>query len=508
MNARNRQRGSAATTSLVFVASLLGATFRATVLRGADPPEVHQVEANPADYLDRPITLTGRFSAFGAGRLRLADSRIDFHLLPEAGAVRRAMTHIELTGRLRQSGKRLAFDISAISPIASEAQRFAERRGALHPPQFDALFELSRWVRQRGRWYDDESLLELAWTSYREAFRWEEDEIARVQDAAALLALASRGEALGLEPAEATRIRHRALWLKAAVLPAAQSSTRRQLAEEVHKLLPGSDVPLAADSRARWAEYEQHPIATYDELSADDRALAHRAFWVWLVGQALIEEIGRAETNLATLLNETRASLPDRPDLARQIEVQLWLQRTAQLERLARSELEHARAAWQRLGEADRAKTLTDTWLEVQLGRLVAGDAEARLRLAQDYLELADDRGAAARLALEAVRLSPELGEAAALLQRLGYLQIAGEWKRADELPATTAGAGGEGLVRPGDSEAVVLEKLRPPDRITRVAGRGWINEQWKYDGAVGFSVYLQRATATGRAVVLRVVSP
>ena len=508
MNALVGRRGNVSMGSLVFLAGFLAAAFNGHALLAADVPEVHQVEANPAAYLDRSITLTGRFSAFGAGRLRLADSRIDFHLLPEAGAVRRAMTHVELTGRLRHVGEGLAFDITAISPVATEAQRFAERRAALHAPQFDALFELSRWARQRGRWYDDEPLLELAWTSYREAFRWEEDEIARVQDADALLALASRGEALGLEPAEATRIRHRALWLKSASLPAAQPSARRQLAAEVRKLLPGSDVPLAADTRARWADYERQPIAMYDGLTADDRLFAHRAFWVWLVGQAIVEEANREGTNLATLLDESRASIPDRPDIARQIEAQLWLRRTAQLERLTRWDLERARAAWQRLGETDRAKSLTDNWLEAQLGRLAAGDAEARLRLAQDYLELADDHEAAARLALEAVRMSPELGEAAALLQRLGYLHVGGQWKWANELPATTAGSGGEGLVRPGDSEALVLEKLRPPDRITRVAGRGWIGEQWKYDGAVGFSVYLHRATATGRAVVVRVVSP
>jgi hypothetical protein len=490
------------------LANLLCIALGGQSLSGAEIPEVHQVEADPAAYLDRPITLTGRFSAFGAGRLRLADSRIDFHVLPEAGAVRRAMTHVELTGRLRRVGEGLAFDITSISPIATEAQRFAERRAALHAPQFDALFELSRWVRQRGRWYNDESLLELAWTSYRDAFRWQEDEIARVKDTDGLLALASRGEALGLEPAEATRIRHRALWLKADALPVLQPAARRQLAAEARKLLPGTDVPLAVDTRARWADYEQQPVATYDTLSADDRLLAHRAFWVWLVNQAIVEEAGREGTNLATLLDESRALVPDRPDLARQIERQLWLQRTAHVERMPRSDLERARAAWQRLGETDRAKSLTGNWLAAQLAQLVTGDAEARLRLAQDYLELADDREAAARLALEAARLSPELGEAAALLQRLGYLQVGSQWKRAEELPATTAGSGGEGLVRPGDSEALVLEKLRPPDRITRVAGRGWIGEQWKYDGAVGFSVYMHRATATGRAVVVRVVSP
>jgi len=180
VNAHIRRRCSSATVLFVMLASFLSVAISRDALLAAEVPEVHQVEANPADYLDRPITLSGRFSAFGAGRLRLADSRIDFYLLPEARAVRRAMTHVELAGRLRQAGKGLAFDITAIAPVASEAQRFAERRAALHAPQFDALFELSRWVRQRGRWYNDESLLELAWTSYREAFRWEEDEIARV----------------------------------------------------------------------------------------------------------------------------------------------------------------------------------------------------------------------------------------------------------------------------------------------------------------------------------------
>ncbi len=503
MRRRGGELARLARHAALAVSLVAPAGFAATAM---EPPEVHQVEAEPAAYLDQPIALTGRFSAFGAGKLRLVGSRIDFRVMPAAGSLRRAMTHVELKGRLSRIGTGLAFDITEISPLPPEAQRFKQRRAVLRAPQFESLYELSRWARQRGNWYGDERLLELAWTSYREAFRWEEDETARIGDVAKLLALAGRGESLGLEVPEAIRIRHRALWLKAASLPIAQPASRRQLAAEVRQLLPGTDEPLPHDTGGQWVEYEKRPVEIYQGLPETDRRRAHRAFWIWLVAQAFVEEARQPGAGVAELVDEARSALPDRPAIVHQLEKQLWTQRTAHPERMTRSDLERARAAWRRLSDDQRAATLTAAWLAGQLERLTTGDAEARLRLAQDYLELADDRNMAARLAREAAELSPEMGEAASLLERLGYVRIAGQWKQADELSKTTTGENISNVVRPGDSESTVREKLRPPDRVTRVAGRGWIQEQWIYDGPGRFSIYLQRITATGRAVVVRVV--
>ncbi|MBX9791281.1 MAG: hypothetical protein K2Y37_20365 [Pirellulales bacterium] len=472
---------------------------------GIEPPEVHQVEANPDEFVGRPMTLTGRFSAFGAGKLRLVDSRIDFRVFPEAGAVRRAPTHVELTGRLSRTDKGLVFDVATFTPLAPETKRFAERRASLSAPQFDALYDLSRWARQRGQWYGDEALLELAWGNYREAFRWEEDEVARVGDSTRLLALAARGDSLGLESAETLRIRHRALWLKVGMLPPAQPAARRELAAQVRELLPGSEEPLPADSAAQWANYEQRPIEMYDGLSAADRRRAHRAFWAWLIGGAFAEEARQPKARLAALVDEARAMLPDRPAIVAELERKLWTERSSRPEHMPRTELDRARAAWARLGDEAKVKELTAAWLSGQFERLAPGDAEARLRLAIDYLDLADDREMAATLAREAAELSPEMGEATELLERLGFVRVEGNWKPVAEVRTATVG-GGSSVVQPGDSETIAREKLRPPDRIARVAGRGWIVEQWIYDGPARFSVYLHRTPATGVAVVRRVV--
>ncbi|MGD9644217.1 MAG: hypothetical protein AB7U73_00805 [Pirellulales bacterium] len=488
----------------LFIAILM--VFATAKAWGMEPPEVHEVEASPDEFLERPISLTGRFSAFSAGRMRLVDSGIDFRVLPVAGVVRHAMTHVELTGRLLRTSDGLAFDVTAISAIAPEARRFAERRASLHAPQFAALYELSRWARERGKWYGDEPLLELAWGSYREAFGWQEEETARIGDAEKLLALAARGESLGLEAAEATRIRHRALWLKAAMLPIAQPVARRQLAAEVRELLPGTEEPLTVDVEFPRTEYERQPVEMYANLGGEDRLRAHRALWSRLVGQAVEDEARQPGANLVALVDETRSILPDHPQLLQRLEKQYWTERTAQPERMTRSDLERARAAWIRLGEDARATELTTIWLGLQLERLTPGDAEARLRLARDYLELAGDRNAAILLAREAAQLSPELGEAAALLEQLDFALVDGQWQPIDELAGATSGDDASGFVQPGDSEAAVREKLRPPDRVTRVAGRGWIQEQWIYNGPARFSIFLRRTPATGLAVVVRVV--
>ncbi|MBX7071977.1 MAG: hypothetical protein K1X71_02425 [Pirellulales bacterium] len=471
-----------------------------------EPLEVHELESSIANHLDRDLRVTGRFDSYSAGRMRLIDSKVDFRLGPDV-AVHRNPQFVELTGKLSQSGGHPAFEVMSLAKIPGETARYAELRKLVQPGDYTLLYELGRWAGDRGRWYQDAALLQLARQTYREAFLWEADSLSKPRSANELLGLIERGAEAGIDPVELLRLKHRALWLKVAATPPNNSSALRALADEVRKTLPQ---PVAEKTTVPTEEaltrYRQSPEEVYLDTPLAERDQWHRAFYAQLLAQAIELEAALPQADLVGLAREIEERIPEHQAQARALELRAAESRAVQVTKLSRGELLGLREAFNRLGEPARARRLATDWLSAARRRLEPADAEDHIALARDYLSWLDDRTTAIELYKAAFEIA-DSAEAVRGLESLGLVRLGGVWRQRDEA-ASGDGVGDSAVVRPGDAEQRVIELLRAPDHISRTAGAGWLFEQWRYAGPPELVVYLRRSTATGRAVVTRVVAP
>jgi hypothetical protein len=498
--------------SLLMV-SLLSNTARAEITY----PEVHEVEAAPAAYLGRAISLVGRFDSAVNRHMRLVDSQIDFVLAPVTRKPPTDARHVRISGQLRRDGDNLRFDANYVTTTLSEADTFAARRVEIKPDDAQALYSLSSWTRVRGEWYNDRQLKRQSAESFRDAFRVEEDNIAGQGDSESLLAHAARGERLNLEASDVIRIRHRALWLSLAAdqsatgAPAKGEVEWHALAERIAGLLPGAKAPPDEAALPIVAGYWDDPVAAYEAAEAPTRAAMHRALWSEAMVRGYQATRSADDHDAVALFEEARQTVPERAAWLREVELDALDVRASRLGALSRPELDELRAAYDRLDEHQRAVNVSNAWLAARRDALVQNDADGRIRLAEAYRQLASDDASAAALYVEALSISPNLPEARRGATELGYRKMFGRWQHPDQLSEAERiewQREQEGRIEPGDSETDVVRRFRRPDRISRTITSSALVEKWIYDGPPPLEIFLRRRVAGGEAIVTAVASP
>lgn len=474
---------------------------------------IESLEADPQRYLDIIITVDGRYRSAGAGKLYLHGSDIEFQLGDQARYVRRGMGNVEMRGRLTDRRGKLVFLVEFLQAVPSDIERFDARREMIREGNFSALYELSRWARRRSQSYDNRELYALARKAFRDAFAWELAEARARGDANQLLHLSQRGAMFGLPQGRVDEILHEALWRKYERLAPRDDGARRDLADEIRFWLPGSEVALPKDDGPRHEArkaYLAAPRDVYANASQAERARWHRVFWSELTAASIRAAAERPEADLDQLADEASRLLPDRPELVRELRLRHLDERAARFHQLSRADVLVLRDAFHQWGEDERGRGVVRSWLDRQREQLDAHDAEQRLLLAADYRQLLGAEEAAARLLIEALEIAPELKDAERDLRALGYELRDGRWQLASAEPQRPADRGQRETVplTAGDPEREVLRRLQKPDRVARVASRGFVTEQWIYDGPPRLYIYLRRNTVTGQAFVLSLHAP
>lgn len=485
--------------------------FAATglLVSGASAMDVHEFEPKLAQYVGQQAKIEGRFRSAGAGKLFLVDSEIEFQLGRFAGQVRRSMQGIAVEGQLIRGGDKPLFRVDSFRALPADTERFRELRGRITPGNHRSLFDLASWARRQSRWYHDRPLAQLAADAYREAFDWATEEAVRLNDVRRILFLSACGEGIGLPPAVAEELRHRACLILVGRTTEVDAAERLAVAARVRALLGGTTQPLAEDRAAWAAQYLADPQATYSQLTAAERREAARALWAKLVAGAL----ERQGTNLSgeeleELVARAAREIPDRGDTIRRLRRLAVQQRAAAASSLSRAEVLRLRDELTELEEPAMARAVIESWLKSRRIGLDPQDAEGRLLLASEFRNLLADQQAAAALLIEALKIAPNLSEARELLAELGYVYRDGAWlpvRAGDSTAESPAANDASKPLAAGASEQTVIARLRRPDRVARIGTQNAITEQWIYEGPPRLYIYLQRSTVTGQARVTRI---
>jgi hypothetical protein len=475
----------------------------------AGPTFVFAVEVEPADLTREPELLGREVTVDDRIKLTLThDGRVWDEILlmrtpvrfilpshlrlksaPDRGQpIRLRGTLRKLNGRQDERGREIYLcDVVERTLMKPDLERLNRAVADLGPKDAKARYEWARWAGRRGADFHDEALLRKADELNDQALRIEAA-LPSTDQPGHWLALSAKAKGLGRK-VEAAALAH--LGFRARLTKSAGAAEIERLTREIAETFPDSARPTPSNDLGDWlASYKTDPADAYRRAPAEVRAaLDHR-----LLADALErkwELLALADPKEAlTLAAQARERLPDRPEIAQRLEEQGLEALERDVPSLRRDEVETLASLLKKRGEAERAETVTRTWLDDQrTNRLNRRDIEGRIALAELYIEMLGDHREAETLLREAWRIDPGSKTLTRTYRRLGYRRDGDRWISPDESSTTSDPA--EPVDGPGRQETKdpllgltrgqVRARLGEPERIARSATQGQVVEQWIY---------------------------
>lgn len=438
---------------------------------------------------------------------------------------------IEVSGRLAKdanSGK-LYFEIDQIRQLPTDLQTMSERERAIQRGTSEQWYELADWARRRGKFYDDEELLERAKIANRKGLTLERQELKELT-AAALKALANQVPELGLEDSLRLDWLHESYWLewealqKSAPKPDLTADEIDVAKDPVFQLLSRLDGDLpGAKARANDVlpllvnEYRRNPISTYRNAPDAKRRVLERLFHLEVARAAIARVTKPDGSNGSEVADRIDELIPEQHELAekhRDAELTFLAANAATLTRTQLGEL--MQRCRDRKQEA-LAKEAAVRWLAKREVSLRKDGVTGLIQLADERLALLQDQAGAGAALLEAVPLAPRNEDLIERLKKLGYHEVNGRWVAQQAKPqASNPMPMPEselerfiriGVPKVGMTSAQLLKCLGSPQSLTRVATAGRVTETWTYrDGtSVRYTVTVERRPNRGTAEVVTV---
>lgn len=414
---------------------------------------------------------------------------------------------IQVTGALEMRQGKLTFVIRRIKGLPTDAETLANRRGRLPDDDAGPWYELADWAAGRGRFYEDSELTAAAADLRRSGVLIEYRQIG-ITEIEPLYALAQKTEKLGLPSTLRDEIVHDAVRREQRAAQKRDARQRDVVLTHILNRLPGAGLPATLDEAtlALQREYEQAPLEVYRKSDADRRRTLHRLLYASAALERIELDAARDGSNGFTIARRIDETLPEyaaRGEQYREREIDWQLQR---IEALSREEL---LTLVERLRARDRAPRATEAareWLAAHEAAFRERGSGGLLDLAEEHLELLNDKDRAAELYMELYQQRTGQETARARLVELGYQFDGARWTKADGAVLDgTVDAIRQGVVRRGmTSEQVRAAFGGPPTSVVRFAVRGQISELWVYSEH-GVAIELSRRGAEGEAVAVEI---
>jgi tetratricopeptide (TPR) repeat protein len=340
-----------------------------------------------------------------------------------------------------------------------------------------------RWAERRAHDFKDDALLKRAKKVEADALRIEANLTRLSVDAPQKwleMALDARRRQVP-EPGPSA-LAHRALRAKLAA--ASDIAALKATMQAIESFFPNvaTDRQSAVANLASWeAAYANNPEAAYLSAPQHTRTALDRRLWADAT-ERLLEMQSTGDLQSAIELSERAETLlPEKPKLAAQL-----IEKAAGL---ARQNLGKAREAEvkalallyrEKLHQPDEALNITRDWLKIQSEKLSKTDAEGPLLLANLYEELLEDRVTAVELLRKAWRIDPKSTEIAEAFRSRGFRKVKDEWIESTPTTEKTSVVVERGL-RGLTSDEVIAKMGTRPEKVSYVASRGQLIEQWIY---------------------------
>jgi len=478
----------------------------------ADTMAFFQAEAVPVEPADlgRRVDLIGREVAVDdrvsyyvprngtdPDELQLKRTPITFlvprRLRPSSSTqLRSALVH----GVLKRDGSRLVCEVTELKPVAADLDRLERGISNLNARDFGTRKSWARWAERRALDFKDQALLKRARELEGEALRIEADtKRPGVVDAPEeWLAMAREARRRQVPEPEPSALAHRAL--RAKLAKATSVADLQAVIREIESFFrsASTDRESGRVNLGRWADlYEVDPAATYRNPKAppEVRKALDRRIWAEATERLLNLQTTKDIPSALGLAEQAVTMLPEKPNLSAQLIAKAVGSARQNLGALRQAEVKALAAVVRdRLNQPGEALELLRDWLKIQRDRLSDTDADGPVVLAGLYEEMLQDRVTAVELLRKAWRIDPSSQEIAEAFRTRGFRKVQNQWVESVQSTDGNAAAGPEKNAQPAPlsqglrgltSEEVALRLGGKPDRVSYLASRGQLIEQWIY---------------------------
>lgn len=443
--------------------------------------------------LNSLLRVEGRLASHGKRQLRLMKCDLLFRLTDDQEKLVGSARHLELTGRLmreRETG-RIFFEITSLKPLPNDRHRLLDRESQLKNAKAADWYELARWADERGRFYEDAELLNMAQTYYTRGVQQEWRELPG-DDLAGRLRLATQARDWKLSPAFQSELLHEALymWWNRALVARDPVAEWTALLERLETDWPAALHPLDEWPADLAEAYWHDPLAVYRRSDTSRRLVLQRIFATEVMLKKILATAERDRLSDLEIVHAIETLMPERRALADQYRDKSFQTFLQNVGAFSKTELLEYVQQLRQQHKSAQATQLIRQWLRTRAQRLSpSGGAPERLALADDYWSLLQDEATTVALLESARQLEPESEDVERRFRELGYRWTGSRWVKSAEpepppQPPTQLAV--------GLTASEVREIQGNPTRVATVLSASGIDEYWTYGEQTGSRLVIQ----------------
>jgi hypothetical protein len=404
------------------------------------------------------------------------------------------LTAVIVRGVLKRDGGRSICAVNDIKPVASDLDRLERGLASLSANDFETRKAWVLWAERRAKDFKDNALRDRARTIEGDALRIESKMKRLGVDAPReWLSMAQEARRRQVPEPGPSELAHRALKAKLAVATTAADLTA--VIQDINNFFSeaATDKESGRINLARWvAGYEENPAATYHDAPPPVRKALDRRIWADATARLLELQAAQDLPSAIAAADQATSFVPERTTLPAQLIEQATTTARQDLANLRLSEAKALATMYrEKLQQPAEALKVLGDWLKTQQDRLSSTDAEGPLELANLYEELIQDRVTAVELLRKAWRIDPSSKEIAEAFRSRGFRKDKDDW--VESAPAAQNHSAAASVFstppRPIVSQGLrglTADEVRTrlggkPDRVSFVAAKGQLIEQWIY---------------------------
>lgn len=449
--------------------------------------EFEKAKASWPQMVGKELRIEGRYSFVARETMKFIGTDMTFVLTDDITRPQKNTRTVQVTGRMDRVNGKPTFRVTRLRTRPSDLEFVRQRMRVLPADDIDAMHELGEWAAQRGKFYDDVDLKDLANEIHLKGIRSAKAGTA-ADDGQAMLALAAKVAEYELGESLRREYVHdglRRFWKKQVKDP---KSDLKTFLKTVNTALPASQFPLPETDPATIQDYKKQPTDAYRKAEPKLRNRFDRLFHQE-IARTHISRLDEEDGSNAAAMAELSSSLIPEDKSLRQTFLDRHVEYLrAGIKTATRQQAQSLAKLYEARKQPEDARKSLQEWLAARKNRIQDGNVSDLFAVSDDYVTLLNDRQGAAKLLFEVQEKNPEMPELAERFQKLGYVEVEGEWitkAKADKLPKDPIQeAMKRGDVTRGMTREQVFKTLGNPTSSSRFVSRDGFTEVWTYADA------------------------